>query len=248
MRIEVAFSPLGLGASDVAGRSVAVIDVLRATTTICAALHHGARAVIPAADTGEALRLAEALDRRETLLAGERNCEPIPGFALGNSPLEMTSSTVGGRTLVMTTTNGTRALLATAGARDVAVIAACNLSVAAPWLRQAVVAHDDLLVLCAGRENGFSLDDAYVAGRCVIEALGGRRSRTGLNDAAIVCVDLVRRYGARSDRPLFLSRAGRELVARGYRADVDAAAVIDQYPVLPMYHDRRVTRTLDAAA
>jgi 2-phosphosulfolactate phosphatase len=245
--VDVAFTPLGLPPADVAGRTVVVVDVLRATTTIAAALHHGARAVIVAAETDEAITLAQSLDKRDVLLAGERHCVPIPGFHLGNSPREMTPSAVGGKTLVMTTTNGTRALLATGGAHEVLVGAAVNLSAVGERVRLAVEAGRGVLILCAGREHGFGMDDAYLAGRLVIEAMHGRRLRKGLNDAAIVSVDLVRRYGDRIDRALALSAAGRELTRLGFAADLEAAAAVDAHPVLPIYHDRRVTLTAPRA-
>ena len=240
MKLDVVFSPRELAAGEVAGRVVLVIDVLRATTTICAALDHGARAVIVADDMSEAARLAQALESSGVLLAGERNSVRIPGFQLGNSPLEMTPERVQGKTLVMTTTNGTNALLATAGAREVLVGAAVNLSAAGQRAHDALEEHGDLLILCAGREHSFALDDAYVAGCLAVRALGGRRRRKGLNDSALVAVDLVSRYRDRTERVLALSRAGRELAERGFRADVTAAAVIDAHPVLPVFHERRI--------
>src|SRR5438045_9298303 len=106
MKLDVAFTPAGLTNFEVAGRTVFVIDVLLATTVVCAALHHGARGVIPVPSTDEAIRLAQTLDSGDVLLGGERNSAPIPGFALGNSPLEMTEPAVKGKTLVLTTTNG----------------------------------------------------------------------------------------------------------------------------------------------
>jgi len=240
MRIDVAFGPPALSASELAGRTVFVIDVLRATTTICAALDAGARAVIPVGSADEALRMAQTLDRRDVLLAGERHGEPIPGFALGNSPREMIPETVRGRTLVMSTTNGTRALLATAGAGSVWVAAGVNLSAAAARARAALADQADLLLVCAGRDGGFSLDDAYTAGRLIVGALDGKRTRKGLNDAALVTVDLARRYGPRFDRPLALSAAGRQLRALGYAADIAHAATVDRHPVLPVFRDRRI--------
>lgn len=241
MSIQVAFTPLGLVPADVAGRTVVVVDVLRATTSMVTALHHRARAVIVAADSDDATRLAQALDRRDVLLAGERHCVKIPGFDLGNSPLEMSEARVGGKSLIMTTTNGTRALLATTGAHEVLVAAGVNLSAVGERLAGALAAGRDALIICAGRENGFGMDDAYLAGRLVVAALGGRRSRKGLNDAAIVSVDLVRRYGDRIDRALALSMAGRELVRLGFGPDLAAAAAVDACPIVPIYHDRRVT-------
>jgi 2-phosphosulfolactate phosphatase len=241
MRLDVVFSPHELAPGDVADRTVLVVDVLRATSTICAALHHGARAVVPTADIEEATRLGTALGAGDVVLAGERNSVRIPGFQLGNSPREMTAAVVQGKTVVMTTTNGTHALLATAGARDVVIAAAVNLTAAGEYARQALDHYGDLLILCAGRDHGFGLDDAYIAGCLAVRALGGGRRRKGLNDAALVSVDLVIRYRDRIERVLALSRAGRELSARGFRDDVSAASVIDAYPALPFFHERRIT-------
>ena len=116
MRLDVVFSPAGLGPTAVQGRTAFVIDILRATTSICAALHHGAKALIPVASTDEALRLAQTIGSTDVLLAGETNCLRIPGFQLGNSPLEMTEPAVRGKTVILSTTNGTKALLGCQGA------------------------------------------------------------------------------------------------------------------------------------
>jgi 2-phosphosulfolactate phosphatase len=241
MRLDVVFSPAGLATAEVQSRTIFVVDSLRATTTICAALAHGARAVIPVASTEEALRLAQTLGPDETLLAGERNCARIPGFALGNSPREMRSELVRGKTVVMATTNGTVALLAVAGGAPVYLAAAVNFSVAAARIREAWLGGEGILVVCAGREQRFALDDAYAAGRLVAAALGGGRGRKGLNDAALAALDLVRRYGQRWERPLAASQGGRDLAEAGMREDIMEAARVDAYPVLPMLADRRVT-------
>ena len=241
MRLDVAFTPVGLGAGEVQGRTVFVIDILRATTAMCAALHHGAKAIIPVAATEEALRLAQTIGSTDVLLAGEKNCVRIPGFHLGNSPLEMTETAVRGKTLIVTTTNGTKALLACQGAAAVFAVAASNLTVAAEKAREVLERDKQTLIVCAGRDGAFSLDDAYCAGRLAAAVLGGRRPRRGLNDAALASLDLVRRYGERWERPLTYSRAGRQLLKLGFRADVLDAARLDAYPVLPHFHERRVT-------
>lgn len=241
MTLDVVFTPQGLGPAEVAGRTVFVIDALRATTTICAALAHGARAVVPAATSEDAVRMAQSIGAGDVVLAGERNCLRVPGFALGNSPLEMTREAVGGKLMVQSTTNGTGALLGAQGARAVFAAAAVNLTAAAERARQAL--HDDggVLVICAGREGAFGLDDAYVAGRLVVAALGGSRARRGLGDAAIAAVDLVRRYGDSFLRPFSYSAAGRALARAGLADDVRDAARLDAYPVLPIFQDRRLT-------
>ena len=241
MRIDVAFTPSGLGPAEVHGRTVFVVDILRATTVMCAALNHGAKAMIPVASTEEALRLAETIGKNDVMLAGERNCLRIPGFHLGNSPLEMTETAVRGKMIIVTTSNGTAALLACQGAAFVYLAAAANLTLAAERAREAMEAGQRVLVVCAGRGGSFALDDAYCAGRLVAATLGDGKSRQRLNDSALATLDLVRRYGDRWERPLARSRGGRELIKLGFRADVQDAARLDAHPVLPQFHERRVT-------
>jgi 2-phosphosulfolactate phosphatase len=241
MRIDILFTPAGLTPGEVQGRAVFVIDILRATTTMCAALSHGAKAIIPVASTEEALRLAQTIGSTDVLLAGEKDCVRIPGFNLGNSPLEMTEQAVRGKTIIVTTSNGTKALLATQGASAVYPAAAVNLSAAAEKAREVLQSDRHILIVCAGRDGSFALDDAYCAGRLASAILGDARPRPGLNDAAIACLDLVRRYRDQWERPLAYSRAGRQLIKLGFRSDVREAARMDAYPVLPHFHERRVT-------
>jgi 2-phosphosulfolactate phosphatase len=241
MKLVVVFTPAGLTPIEVQGRTAFVIDILRATTSMCAALANGAKALIPVASAEEALRLAQTIGSEDVLLAGEKNCVRIPGFHLGNSPIEMRAPAVRGKTLVVTTTNGTRALLACQGAAAVHPAAAANLSLAAERGREAVERDNDVLVVCAGRAGAFALDDAYCAGRLIEAILGSRKPHRSLNDAGLACLDLVRRYGDRWERPLSRCRGGRELLRLGFREDVLDAARMDAYPVLPLFHERRVT-------
>jgi 2-phosphosulfolactate phosphatase len=241
MKLDVVLTPAGLTSQEVQGRTVFVIDILRATTTMCAALHSGARALIPVAATEEALRLAQTIGSADVLLAGERGAVRIPGFHLGNSPLEMTETAVRAKTLIVTTSNGTKALLACQAAAAVYPACAGNLSLAAEKVRETIAEGRRALIVCAGREGAFSLDDAYAAGRLVAAALGDRRRRPGLSDAAVAALDLVRRYGDDWGRALRRSRAGRELLRLGFGDDIAAASQVDAYPVLPQFHERRVT-------
>lgn len=248
MNLDVAFAPHTLGPAEVAGRTVFVIDVLRATTTICAALAHGARSVIPAASGDEAARLAQSIGHDEVLLAGERGCVRMPGFDLGNSPLEMTPAVVAGRVIVQSTTNGTGALLAAQHARAVHVAAAVNLAMAAERGREALAEGGSVLLLCAGREGGFSLDDAYCAGRLIVDMLSDGPSGCELGDAARASVALVNAYGDAWLRVFGESAAGRMLVAHGFAADLEEAARTNAYPVLPSLNDRRLTAASLATA
>jgi len=241
VKIEVVFTPAGLTQPEVHRRVVFVIDILRATTTMCAALNNGAKAIIPVSSTEEALRLAQTIGSTDVLLAGERNCTRIPGFQLGNSPLEMKELVVRGKTLILTTSNGTSALLACQGAATVIPAAAANLGLAAERGREALEGNQPILIVCAGRSGTFALDDAYCAGRLAAAIIGGTRPDRRLNDAALASIALVRRYGDNWERPLRFSRSGRELVKLGFGDDVQDAARLDAYPVPVQFHERRVT-------
>jgi 2-phosphosulfolactate phosphatase len=242
MRIDVFFDPVGVNPSEVQGKTVVVLDVLRATTTITVALYHGARAVLPAASTEEALRIAQNLERDDVVLAGERKSQRIPGFALGNSPLEFTPDAVRGKTIVITTTNGTPALIAAQGARDVIVGAAVNFALVVERCRAALAQHGELVILCAGRERQFALEDAFAAGRLakVLLPEGGLRA-VEVNDGALAALELARHYGERWLRAFRASSHGRELAALGFREDVRVCATEDTHPILPLYADRRIT-------
>src|SRR2546421_1922422 len=150
MKIDVHFTPLGLVAGDLAGRGVVVIDVLRATTTIVAALANGAKAVIPAATSEEAVRLASNLEKDGVLLAGERRSVKIEGFALGNSPREMVPAAVAGKTIVLATTNGTPALVAAPGGDPVLVGAPVHLKAPVQRAPPPPPQPPDPVIICAG--------------------------------------------------------------------------------------------------
>lgn len=174
MRVHVAFTP----AETVRAPVAVVVDVLRATSTIVQALASGYRRVLCCAEIEEALELRERLG--EGVLAGERLAQAIPGFDLGNSPAEFVEPR--GETVILTTTNGTRAIVAAAaGAETVLVGSLLNLAAVADAARDA---GDAVEVVCAGVDGRFTLDDAYCAGR-IAGLLGGERS-----DAAEAAVRL----------------------------------------------------------
>lgn len=239
MPVDVALSPAELARQVVAGRTVFVVDVLRASTTICAALHHGATAVIPAA-TPEAAREAARATGPGVVLAGEQDCLRIPDFDLGNSPREMTPRTVKDRVVVLCTTNGTRTLAAVGAAAQVHVLAAANFTVTVALGRMELARTGDLLVACAGREDAFGLDDAYTAGRFLRAVLAGRLRERGLSDAAFAAVDLARQHGNRWDRLLRRSSAGRQLIGLALGEDVRIAARQDVFPVVASMRSARI--------
>ena len=176
MRVHVAFTPEEAERAPTA----IVVDVLRASSTIAQALASGYRRVLCCAEVEEALAVRARLG--EGVLAGERKAVAIPGFDLGNSPLEFTEPR--GETVVLTTTNGTRAILAAASAETVLVGSLLNLDAVAAAARRG----GDVEIVCAGVQGRFTLDDAYAAGR-IAELLGGERS-----DAAEAAVRIARSF------------------------------------------------------
>jgi len=239
MRIDVFFTPLGLNPGDLTGRGVVVVDALRASTTVITALANGAKAVIPAATAEEAVRLASNLEKDGVVLAGERKSLKIEGFALGNSPREMTAAAVGGKTIVLATTNGTPALVAAQGGDPVLVGAPANFRALAARARAVLEQRGELVVLCAGRDKQFAVEDGYTAGR-LIKAVRRGVKRLELNDAARAAIALTDAVGTWTEA-LEGSDAARQLAEADLAEDVRFAAKPDRFTVVPSYADRRIT-------
>ena len=240
MRLEVFFGGQQLAQSDIQGRVVLLIDVLRASTTVAVALANGARAVIPFESSDEVIDRAKQFERTDVLLAGERKMHAIPGFDLGNSPREYTAETVEGKTVLLTTTNGTVALAGIQGARDVVVASYVNYSAVSTIIRAAGRGEADVTIVCAGRDRQFALEDAACAGRFTRAV--SRPSTIRLNDAAQACSMIDRRYGDRLDRLFEDSEHGRALAEAGFAEDLIVCANVDSHPVIPIYHDRQITK------
>lgn len=243
MRVEVFFGGHSVAPGDVAGRIVVIIDVLRASTSIAVALANGARAVIPFETSEEVVTRAKALERRDVKLAGERRMLAIAGFDLGNSPKEFTREAVEGKTVLMTTTNGTPAIMNTAGARDVVIASYVNYTPILTMLRAALRGGTDVTIVCAGRDRQFALEDAACAGRYahnVSKRLGA--ALVELNDAARACSLIDRKYGEQIVKLFEASEHGRALKDAGFGDDLVACAAVDSYPVIPIYQDRQITK------
>ena len=215
------------------GAAVVVVDAYRASTTIAVLVRKGAR-VVPVASIEEAAAYPGA-DYR----IGERGSAKVKGFDFGNSPREFTREAVEGKTILLSTTNGTTALVAVQGARDVIVASYVNLSPALAFLRAAARAGADVTIVCSGTDRHFSLEDAALAGR-LVRGIARRRPEVELNDAARTCALLDRRYGPRVEELFADASHGRALAAAGFAADLAVCATIDAYPVVPVYVDRQI--------
>ena len=240
MRLDVLFGVQQLTPQDVQGRVVAVIDVLRASTTIAVALSNGARAIIPMESPDDAVTRSKQFERGAVRLAGERRMLKMDGFDLGNSPAEHTREAVEGKTVLLSTTNGTKALLAVQGARDVVVASYVNLSAVSTMLRTALRGGADITLVCAGQDRQFGLEDAACAGRYV-HAVSKRLAGLDTNDAAYAAMLIDRKFGDNLVRLFNTAAHGRALTAAGFGDDLVACAAVDSYPVIPVYQDRQIT-------
>ena len=241
MRTDVFFNGSTISPSDVHGRVVVVIDVLRASTTIAVALSNGARNIIPFETAEEVITRSKAFERSDVRLAGERRMVAIPGFDLGNSPSEFSRHVVDGKTILFTTTNGTGSLINTQGANDVVVGSYVNFSAVVAMLRAAARADTDIAIICAGRDRQFSLEDAACAGRYV-RGISRRGIKADLNDAATAAVLIDKRFGDDLTALFASSAHGRALSDAGFGADLLVCAEVDAFPVVPVYQDRQITK------
>ncbi|MDQ6718183.1 MAG: 2-phosphosulfolactate phosphatase [Gemmatimonadota bacterium] len=241
MRLDVFFTPAEVKPQDVSGRVVAVIDVLRASTSIAVALANDARSVIPLESAEAAMMRSKSFEKGEVVLAGEQKMMPISGFALGNSPQGFTSDAVAGQTVLITTTNGTKALLGVQGARDIVVASYVNFSAILSMLRAAARANADITIVCAGNEGNFSLEDSACAGRYV-RAIPKRLASVVLNDAATASALIDRKYGDNVAKIFEESSHGQALTAAGFSEDLAVAASVDSFPVVPIFQERQITR------
>lgn len=216
MRVHVAFTP----EEEAAARVGIVVDVIRATSSIAQALASGYERVLCCAEIDEAQALRAELGD-EAVVGGERNAVVVDGFDVGASPREFAQDPKA-RTLILTTTNGTRAIL-TAAARCEVVLLGSLLNLSAV-VRAAREAGGDVAILCSGFKGTFALDDAYCAGR-IVEALDGERSDAAIGAELISTAwpDPLAGLNARTYGP------------PGLEADIEFCAQVDLLDVVPRF-------------
>jgi 2-phosphosulfolactate phosphatase len=254
--LHVHFLPSLTTPQELAGGLVVVIDVLRATTTVCHALAAGAKAVVPCMEVQEARDIARRLPEGEVVLGGERRGLRIDGFDLGNSPAEYTQKAIAGRTVVFTTTNGTQALRLCGEARRAVLGAFVNRSAVCDEVVHAMAAGHEAHLLCAGTRGEITGEDVLFTGAAVWRVLNspGPPREAKLNDQARLAVSAWRAVCAElnaneavpaggldqpvpaSELGVYLIRhtqGGRDLAALGLTADVLDASRIDRFDFLP---------------
>lgn len=231
MRVDVTLTAESAAAAPPRSSTVLVVDVLRASTTIVTALGNGCAAIVPVSDADEARRRAAGFPVGAALIAGERRGEPLAGFDLGNSPLEFTPDRVRGRTVILTTSNGTRALLASREAPDVAVAGLVNLGAAAAW---AAGTGRDVTIVCAGERGAVSLEDQVCAG-LLVDRLARDEPGTMLSETAHAARAVAAPYDKDPGRLAADSSWARHLTSRGRGADVAACLALDTTTLVPRF-------------
>ena len=215
-----------------------VIDVLRATSVMTTAIANGASEIRTCESIPEAEQAAAEVDKtsgRVALVCGERDCVRIPSFDLGNSPSEYPPEVVQDRSIVMTTTNGTRAVAATSNAREVLIASFLNLSSTVERIAKASSTH----LICAGTNGEITLEDVSLAG-AIISSLQHRTKVELVGDDAILSLQLWLSWfptGVCDSPDLLATRfetclGGRNLMRVGYGADLERCAIIDQHKVV----------------
>lgn len=210
-RLEVCLTPALLDLYAIEDSIVVIIDILRATSSIVYGIDNGASAIIPVAQVEECLNYSD----QGYLLAAERNGEVVPGYDFGNSPFSYTAEKVAGRTVVLTTTNGTKALhLASARAQQVVIGSFLNLQALCDWLKKQ---DKSILLLCAGWKDNFNLEDTLFAGAVVAEL---RKEFNHFDDSSVAAEDLYQL--AKSDLRAYINKSSHShrLAALNIEEDV----------------------------
>ena len=233
--LAVHYLPQFVAEAELAGSTVIVIDLLRASTTICQALAAGAKCVVPSIEVDATIANAAEWERGDIVLGGERGGQRIDGFDLGNSPDEYTADQVFGRTVLFTTTNGTKALAHARLAKRILIGATVN--------RQAVVdavAHDAQVdILCAGTGGKVTREDILAAG-AIATQLPPRTTNEWCDAACREWSELLTIAQALQRSPsqqladeLRDTLGGKNLLSLGYDNDLTWCAQLDQLAVVP---------------
>ncbi len=236
MRVDIIGSPAELQPKAVNGKNVAVIDILRATTVIVTALQNGAIGIIPKEHVDEARQYYTSIKETGALLGGERNAVRIEGFHLANSPFEYTKETVAEKTIILTTSNGTRALMGSRGANSITVASFLNATAVANWLGNE---GEDVAIVCAGSAESYTLEDALCAG--MMAKILTERFAATLSDFAFTLKYLYEGFEGNLMVALENCHHAQLLIKKGFIADVNYCMQQDISNIVPRLSDGIIT-------
>ena len=215
-------------------RSVVVIDVLRASSVMITALAHGAKAFIPAATVKDAFQMASGVPAGERLLGGERDTKIIKGFDLGNSPLDYTEEKVKGKTIVLATSNGTKALNALEQAKRIFIGTFLNMQA----LTEKLAGLEELVLVCSGTNNNFSMDDALCAST-IIDQIAAKK-QVKLSDMGLTLQKAFHDKTLSNRDQLQDCYHLNLLIRNGFERDVDYCLQENLFEIVPEMHEGKI--------
>ncbi len=235
--LDVFYSLHSFQEDELRNKTVVIIDVLRASSSIVTALKNGAKAIIPVADMGEASKIAQNVDSENYLLCGEKDGIKIEGYDLGNSPVEFSKEIVGGKTLIFNTTNGTKAIKKAVGAQNIYVAAFLNVSAIVKVLQ---AQKKDVVLLCAGWKGRLAFEDMLLAGQ-IIHLLGNGELPDESRDGAKVAYGLFDKYGDDIPTVIHQTNHASRLKALIGTDDIDYCCQVDTTDIIPRLKEGMIT-------
>jgi 2-phosphosulfolactate phosphatase len=232
--LDVCLTPALLPLYHVEDYIVVVIDIFRATSSICYGIENGAVAIIPVSEVEECAAYREK--GTDSLLAAERNGEVVAGFDFGNSPFSYTVEKVSGKTVVLTTTNGTHALHLSRNAKKIVIGSFLNLTALCNWLK---TQNENILLVCAGWKNNFNLEDTLFAG-AVVEQL--KHSGFTLDDPSIAANDLFQIGKDDISKYLGTTSHGERLKKLGIEKDIAFCLQVDLTTAIPVLEGEQLVK------
>lgn len=235
-KLEVFSAATSFQEDELRGKTVVMIDVLRASSTIVTALANGAKGVIPVADMGTGSRMYQNMDSKNILLCGEKDGVKIEGYDLGNSPLEYTPEMVQGKTIILNTTNGTKALMRSSLAKKILVASFLNLQTIVNALKN----KEDIILVCAGWRGRLALEDLLCAGNIIYELTGDELPGT-TRDGAKVAFGLYEKFGNDIENTVQSSNHAIRLKDAVGSEDLSFCCNMDAMEVLPVMNEGIIT-------
>jgi len=228
--IQVCFSPALFPFQKNANANVVVVDILRATTSICEAFKNGVKSIIPV----ETVEEAREFKNKGYVVAAERDGLVLDFADFGNSPDNFSTEQVGGRDIAYSTTNGTRTIHIAAECKNAVIGAFINLTAVCDWLKRD---GDDVIVLCAGWKNRFNIEDSLYAGAIVDDLLGSGVFETDCDSAKVA--QLI--WAERKDNLLpyvETSAQKKRLQKNGLDGCIPYSLTLDQTSVVPIFNGK----------
>jgi len=232
--LETLFIPEEVKNKELAGKLVVVIDVLRASSTIVTALANGCNGFIPIFSPDQAKKKAQQFEKERLLLGGEREGIKIEGFDLGNSPREYKGEVVKDKTIIFSTINGVKTLEMVKNAHRIIIGSFLNLHAVGNYCANY---QGDILIICAGNEGKYSLEDAACAGMLIDSLKNALSDACQESDSNLTAQLLYEKFGNNILKILQKSQHGRYLESIGLEKDLRFCSQLDFFHIVPIFGD-----------